>query len=225
MISIIIPVLNEEKSIKETLMTIQRLSGEKEIIVVDGGSHDRTVAIAKGYATVIASYRGRARQMNAGAKVAKGDILWFVHSDSKVAPNSLIEIKKVIETGFIGGSFKLEFYDLNTPFMKFVASTSNARAKYLHLIFGDQGIFMKRSIFVELDGYKEMELMEDWDLSKRIHRLGKLKRLPIVIGTSARRFKQAGPLRMLLRMHKIKLLYLLGTPPEKLAAIYRQVRQ
>lgn len=224
MVSIIIPVLNEEKTIRNTLITLQKLEGDKEIIVVDGGSSDRTVEIAKNFATVLVSDKGRAKQMNAGAHAAKGDILWFVHSDSLLAAHSCFAIERAISEGYIGGCFRLFFYDWDKPFMNFVAITSNLRAKYLHLIFGDQGIFMRKDIFGRLSGFKEMELMEDWDLSRRIHKLGKMKYLNEKIGTSARRFQKNGAVRTLLQMHKIKLLYLLGVPTEELARMYRQVR-
>ncbi len=224
MVSIIVPVLNEEKTIKENLENLTKIEGNKEIIVVDGGSCDKTVDIAKKYAIVINSTRGRARQMNAGAKIAKGNILWFVHSDSKLDKNSILEMEQTIEEGYIGGCFKLYFYDLDTPFMKYVSNSSNRRAKYLKLIFGDQGIFMRKDIFEKLMGYKDMELMEDWELSRRIHKLGKMKVLDKKIGTSARRFKEGGQLKTLLLMHKIKILYVLGTPTDKLSKIYRQVR-
>lgn len=224
MISIIIPVLNEEKTIGENLKTLSKLPDDKEIIVVDGGSIDQTVDIAKKYAKVINSSPGRAKQMNLGAQFAQGQILWFLHSDSRIDINSIDEIEKAIEGEYIGGSFSLYFYDLDTRFMKYVANSSNRRARFLKLIFGDQGIFMRKDIFEELKGYKDMELMEDWDLSDRIHKLGKMKVLDCKIGTSARRFQKGGQLRTLLKMHKIKILYLLGTPTDKLAKIYRQVR-
>jgi GT2 family glycosyltransferase len=108
--------------------------------------------------------------------------------------------------------------------MRFVAHSSNLRAKYLKLIFGDQGIFMRRDIFEKLGGFRDMELMEDWEFSRRIHRLGKMKMIDKKIGTSARRFQKGWMLKTLLKMHKIKFLYLLGLSPEKLNRIYRDVR-
>lgn len=224
MITIIIPVLNEEATIAKCLMNIIEIPGEKELIVVDGGSQDRTVEIASRYARVITSSKGRAQQMNSGANETTGDVLWFIHSDSRLHQNSLFEINKSIEENYIGGCLELYFYDLDTRFMRFLARSSNLRAKYLKLIFGDQGIFMRRDIFDKLGGFKDMELMEDWELSRRIHRLGKMKMINEKIGTSARRFQRDGQLKTLLKMHKIKFLYLLGTPTDKLNKIYREVR-
>lgn len=224
MISIIVPVLNEENSIASLLENLKTLNGDKEIIIVDGGSSDNTIDIVKEYGTVVKSPKGRARQMNEGGKLAKGEILWFVHSDSILELDSLVHIERAIEEDYIGGSFKLSFYDLDTRFMRYISRTSNLRAKYLKLIFGDQGIFMRKDIFKQLDGYKDMELMEDWDMSKRVHKLGKMKSLNIGIGTSARRFEKGGQFKTLLLMHKIKVLYILGVPTDKLSKIYRQVR-
>ena len=224
MISIIVPVLNEENSIGVFLEDLRTLEGDKEIIIVDGGSCDNTINIAESYGIVVESPKGRAKQMNAGAKLAKGDILWFLHSDSRIESNSLLQIEKFMEEDYIGGSFKLYFYDLDTAFMRYVANSSNRRSKYLKLIFGDQGLFMKKDIFEKLNGYKDMELMEDWDMSRRIHKLGKMKAMNTRIGTSARRFHKGGQVKTLLHMHKIKILYILGTPTDKLSKIYRQVR-
>ncbi len=224
MISIIVPVLNEEKNIEKLLSRLNTLQGEKEIIIVDGGSTDNTINIAEKYGMVIESSKGRAIQMNTGASLAKGDILWFVHSDSVVSDDSLTKIKRTIEEGHIGGGFSLYFYDLKTMFMRYVAWTSNLRAKYLGLIFGDQGLFVRKDVFQHLGGYKKMELMEDWELSRSIHRLGKTKIIDSKIGTSARRFKIGGQLRTFFFMQKIKLLYVLGTPPSRLSQIYREVR-
>ncbi|MCT4566661.1 MAG: TIGR04283 family arsenosugar biosynthesis glycosyltransferase [Maledivibacter sp.] len=224
MISIIVPVLNEEKNIEKLLIHLDSLEGEKEVIVVDGGSCDKTVDIASKYTKVIHSKRGRANQMNDGAKVAMGDILWFVHSDSKLHNRSLKSIEEAIQNNCIGGGFSLYFYDYNTLFMGFVAITSNLRARFLGLIFGDQGIFVRRDIFLKLGGYPDIDLMEDWELSKKLYKSGRVMILKTPIGTSARRFKGGGQLKTLLLMHKIKILYLLGVSPQRLKDIYREAR-
>ena len=224
MISIIIPALNEEKTIETLLVSLNSLEGEKEIIVVDGGSCVKTVDKASKYARVIHSQRGRANQMNEGAKTALGDILWFVHSDSKIDKRSLGAIEKAIDNRYLGGGFSLEFYDYDTLFMRLIAKGSNLRAKFLGLIFGDQGIFIRRDVFFQIGGYPNIELMEDWQLSKRLHKAGRVKVLSIPIGTSGRRFKSGGQLKTLLLMQKIKLLYILGVCPAKLREIYREAR-
>lgn len=220
MVSIIIPVLNEEKIIEEVLKKLIKLQGEKEIIVVDGGSTDNTSDIASKYAKVVKGRRGRAYQMNDGAKASKGDVLWFLHCDSKVCEKSLNLIEEAINLGYIGGGLRLYFYDLDTYFMKFVSWSSNLRAKIGGLYFGDQGIFIKREIFEKLGGFKEVPLMEDWDMAMRLKKQGKMKMIDSKIGTSARKFKSEGQLKTLLFMHKIKLLYKLGVSEQKLRDMY-----
>lgn len=224
MVSIIIPVLNEEKSIENLLKGIDGLQGEKEVIVVDGNSTDNTVYIASKYAKVVKSIRGRANQMNAGAKEANGDILWFVHSDSVLQKDSLLLIEKSIENGSVGGGFSIYFYDFNTLFMKYISVTSNIRAKYFKLLYGDQGIFIKKNIFNMIGGYPKIELMEDIELSLKLKKMGKIELLKCTIGTSGRRFMNGGQIRTHLLMHKIRFLYICGVPPYKLIKIYREAR-
>lgn len=224
MISIIIPVLNEEKNIEKSLIQFNRLKGDKEIIVVDGGSNDSTRQIAERFAKVVLSERGRANQMNKGAANARGNILWFVHLDSIINENSIEKIQLAIDEKYVGGGFSLKFYDYDTLFMKYISTTSNLRAKYLGLYFGDQGIFIRRDVFEGVGGYPKQEIMEDWELSLLMKKMGKLKLINTTIGTSARRFKNGGQLKTHLLMHKIKLMYLIGIPTDKLAKIYKDVR-
>lgn len=224
MVSIIIPVLNEEKNIENILLKLTKLKISKEIIVVDGGSTDNTALIASKYAKVISSKKGRAKQMNCGALISKGDILWFLHCDSKISENSLESIEKAIDKGYDGGCFSLYFYDYNTPFLKYISYTSNLRAKYLKLYFGDQGIFIKKNVFKKLGGYPDIPLMEDLELSIRLKKIAKTIVLKDKIGTSARRFVEGGIFKTFLLMQYIKLLYILKFPIEKIASIYKDIR-
>ncbi|WP_050607053.1 TIGR04283 family arsenosugar biosynthesis glycosyltransferase [Clostridium niameyense] len=224
MVSIIIPVLNEEKTIENLLKNLQRLKGNKEIIIVDGGSIDNTFFICQKYGKLLKSKKGRSNQMNVGAKVAKGDILWFVHSDSIVNKNSIDIIEKTIKLGYIGGGFNLYFYDLGSKFMDYIRKTSNLRAKKLKIFYGDQGIFIKKEVFQRIEGYSNLEIMEDLDLSIRLRKIGNMKLVSCTIGTSARRFKNYGEFKTHILMHKLRILYFLGVSTKKLSRIYREAR-
>lgn len=225
MISVIVPVLNEAERIVTLVRSLQGLDGEKEIIISDGGSTDHTPEMLNDFhgVRVINSPSGRARQMNAGARISSGNILWFVHADSHVSPSSIHDIERAISNGAIGGFFRLNFYDADDFFMRFIERTSHTRAKRFGLIFGDQGLFLRRDIFDGLGGFADISLMEDWEISrrlKRFHSQGVIHALDTVIETSARRYIINGRLRTWLKMNLVKALYILGVNTEILRRIY-----
>ena len=161
--------------------------------------------------------------MNEGADVSTGNILWFLHADSLVSTSSLNDIELAISEGAMGGFFRLYFYDVDDKFMKFIERTSHTRAKNFCLIFGDQGLFLKREVFFELGGFADVVLMEDWEISRRLrgfHKQGLIRALNTLIGTSARRYVKNGRLRTWLKMNIVKALYILGVKTEILRLIY-----
>lgn len=230
MISVIIPVKNEAACILTLLESLAGLEGEKEIIVVDGGSTDGTPELARSVAgvTVILSEPGRGQQLQKGAAAAAGEVFWFVHADSVVAPESLSAILEALDSdqpwAAEYGCFSMVFSDADTPGLRWISRTSNSRARKLRLIFGDQGLFITRRTYEAAGGFMPIPIMEDWELSRRLSRLGAPRVLETPIGTSGRRFIEEGVFRTLMRMHWRKLRFTLGVPVEKLAREYKEIR-
>ncbi|MBP3078298.1 TIGR04283 family arsenosugar biosynthesis glycosyltransferase [Streptomyces sp. NPDC007027] len=219
-VSIIVPALNEEAAIDRAASRLCRDFPDCELIVVDGGSTDATAELAAAHATVITSERGRARQMNEGARHASGDILWFVHADTDIAPEALDQIRAALtDPAVVGGGLTLRF-DRRTPALNYLAWTSNARARRLHHIFGDQAMFIRRSAFDELGGFPDLAIMEDLEMSRRLHRRGPLRLLPATSTASSRRLTAHGTWRMIAFMQYLKLLYFAGADPEAIRARY-----
>jgi rSAM/selenodomain-associated transferase 2 len=222
-ISVIVPCLNEETVLPRTLERLAALP--VEIIVVDGQSRDRTLEIAEGHAhQVLISSPGRAKQMNLGASHAAGDILFFMHADSMPPLIADAIILRVLSTPKVAaGSFTLKI-DSPHPVIRFLTYTGNLRARLWQLPYGDQGLFLKKSMFSQLGGFADIPLMEDLELVRRLKKIGRVVIAPEVMTTSARRYEQTGPIRNTLK-NQIRLLrYYTGTPPEKLGAGYRGVR-
>lgn len=224
-VSIIIPTLNEQETIEATLERLRLQFPQCEMIVVDGGSLDETVSLAQKYAHVVTSNRGRANQMNVGALSAKGDILWFIHADTNVEKQALDCIQEAMQIkNVIGGGFRLQFLEDNRK-LRLIARLSNIRARYLHWIFGDQSMFVRRSAFEAIGGFPNISLMEDLEISRTLKQRGKLVLLSPASTTSARRFMEGGIWKTILHMQVLKVQYLLGAEPDKLLAKYSHNRR
>ena len=221
-ISVIIPTLNEESHIEKTLQSVINQAGDYELYVVDGGSTDNTVAIAKRHTKVIDSKRGRAIQMNAGAKLCAGDILLFLHADTILPDNAFREMRKRMQDDtVVGGSFYIAF-DSNNFILKGVSFITRFNFRLFH--FGDQGIFVHRDVFQKLHGYKDMQIMEDYDFYKRLRKQGKviLVRKPVI--SSARRFIKKGVIRQLLINKFVVLAYWAGVDIQTIKRFYDDMR-
>jgi len=221
-ISVVIPTLNEEFHIEKTLQSINKQEGDYEFYVVDGGSTDNTVAIAKRYACVINSKRGRAVQMNVGAKLCTGDVLLFLHADTILPDNAFREIRKRMQDNKVaGGSFYIAF-DADNFILRGISFITRFNFRLFH--FGDQGIFVRRDVFQALNGYKEIPIMEDYDFYKRLRKQGKvvLIRMPVI--SSARRFTKKGILRQLLINKFVVLAYWAGVDIQTIKRFYDDMR-
>ena len=189
-ISVIIPAYNEESTIHKTLEDLMVKHKAEEVIVVDGGSTDNAVALAKEWTKVIRSEKGRARQMNRGAGEATGDIFLFLHSDTQLPEEGLALIRKVIANGAEAGRFRMRF-DHRDWLLRFYESYT----RFHFFSYGDQGFFVTRKMFEDLGGFNETVPFEDIDFYKRLRQLTR----PVIINnpviTSARRFCGVGCLR------------------------------
>lgn len=223
-ISIVIPVLNEEKSIAETVAALMPLSPH-ELIIVDGGSSDRTREICSRLdVTVLSSPRGRGLQMNHGARRATGDVLLFLHADTRLPDSSLDDIRVALRNPqCIGGRFDVQLDGVHWM-LGVIGAIISLRSRMSRVATGDQGIFVRRGVFAELGGYPDIPLMEDVAFSRALKRRGAVACLRSRVITSARRWEKEGIWRTILRMWLLKLLYLAGVSPVRLKRYYGDAR-
>ncbi|GHS86577.1 glycosyl transferase family 2 [Synergistales bacterium] len=231
MISIIVPLYNEEKNILSLTERLATLRGEPQILLIDGGSADDTVSLAQAAlsrrpllnARVVFAQKGRAKQCNAGADEAEGDVLFFLHADGVIEPDAPLLIERAVRSGAEWGCLRLRFDDPH-PLMTLCAYMSNLRARR-GIVFGDQGIFIRAPLFRLTGGFPDMPIMEDYEFSLRLKRARVSPiRINSPIITSARRFAARGRLRTMLDMARLRALYRRGVSAEEIALMYGDVR-
>jgi rSAM/selenodomain-associated transferase 2 len=215
-ISIILPVLNEEQRVGQRLAELAALGrGVGEVLVVDGGSTDATVARARDYpgVTVLSAPRGRASQMNAGAEQARGDVLLFLHADVALPPDAPRHIHTALEDPrVVAGAFKT-----------WTVNDTGLRSRYTRLPYGDQALFIRADVFRRVGGFPAQPLMEDLELSTRLWREGRVRTVDACVTVSGRRFL-ARPVFYFLAVNGFPLLYRLGVSPATLLRVYAHVR-
>jgi len=224
-ISVVIPTLNEAENIVRTIESVGKASGV-EIIVVDGGSTDETVRRAETCgARVLRVASGRAKQMNIGAGEAVGDILLFLHADTRTPQGFEDHIRRALaDPSTVAGAFSL-WIDADAPGLRIVERLTNWRSRHLQMPYGDQGIFIRAEFFRAMGGFPEIPLMEDFELVRRLRKRGRIVIVPIPVRISGRRWRSLGVLRTTLINQAIILGYLVGISPPRLVRWYYGRRQ
>ncbi len=230
-IGIIIPTLDEERALPQTLASLESANFD-EIIVVDGGSRDQTQSLVESYQgsvpscaiKVIESLPGRARQMNAGASESRADIFVFLHADTRLPVDARAAIERVAsDSQFVGGRFDVQF-EQDRGYAWVISRMMNLRSRWSGISTGDQALFVRRTAFQQLGGFKDIPIMEDIEFTSRLKRVGKIAALRSKVITSFRRWEQRGPLRTIINMWTLRLLYWMGVRPHILHQYYGNIR-
>lgn len=226
LVSVVIPVLEEESTIVGALDALAELPGCWEVIVADGGSADGTAALARAHpavARVLSTEPGRSFQMNAGASAATGQVLLFLHADTRLPSSAYRSIIDAASDPLVlGGNFAIRFD--GADWFSAVLGAWYALQRRLGVYYGDSAIWFRHEVFIELGGFAPIPIMEDYDLVRRLEKRGRTRSLPGPAVTSARRWQQSGLLRTITSWVLIRWLFLAGLSPERLARLYPQIR-
>lgn len=221
-LSIVIPALNEAAGIEATLRALQPLRARGvELVLADGGSGDGTAALARTWVDVVADApRGRALQMNAGAALARAEVLLFLHADTRLPPLADVLVLQAVASGACWGRFDVRIE--GRPWvLRVVATLMNLRSRASGIATGDQAIFVTREAFERVGGFPAQPLMEDVEISRRLKRLGRPACLSAKVRTSGRRWEQRGVWRTIVLMWKLRWRYWRGESAARLAEAYR----
>ncbi|HXJ80961.1 MAG TPA: TIGR04283 family arsenosugar biosynthesis glycosyltransferase [Candidatus Methylomirabilis sp.] len=221
-LSIVVPVLDEADNLERLLPHLRRQCPDAEVILVDGGSTDRTALVAHAWPFVcyLPSERGRARQMNAGARAAHGDVLLFLHADTLLPAGAADAIDRSLrDPRIVGGRFDVSFANSH-PAFQLIATFMNWRSRLTGIATGDQAIFVRREVFDALDGYPDIPLMEDVEFCARLKRRGRITCPGLRVITSARKWEREGILRTVVLMWTLRLLHYLRVDPARLHGWY-----
>jgi rSAM/selenodomain-associated transferase 2 len=223
LLSVVIPVRNEAQALPALLDDLAELrTGGAELILVDGGSSDGTCELALGRVDqLLRTASGRALQMNAGAAVARGEYLWFVHADTRVSVDSLKSLRETLSERPLWGRFDVRLSGSGLA-LRLIGAMISLRSRLTGIASGDQGIFVARRHFEALGGYAPIPLMEDLQLCRRLRALTRPRCLRPPLATSSRRWEQHGIWRTVVLMWCLRLAYYCGASPEKLARQYRR---
>jgi len=221
-ISVVIPTLNEASTIAQAIYSARQLGCETELIVVDGGSEDDTIALAQPLADqVINGARGRARQMNAGAALASGNYLLFLHADTQLPTQAVAQLQVAFDHNAAWGRFDVRISG-QTRLLLVIAFMMNLRSRLTGIATGDQAMFVRRDLFESLGGFVEQPLMEDIELSKRLRQKSRPVCLKGPVITSGRRWEQCGVWSTIVLMWRLRWRYWRGESAEQLARDYRR---
>jgi len=226
-LAVVVPVLDEERRIADCLAALAATPGVDETAVVDGGSRDRTAAVAAGFpgVRVLAAPRGRGSQMNAGAAATAAAVLLFLHADVRLPRDAAAWVARTLAApGVVAGAFRTRTVaDGARSWVTPLLPLADLRARWTRLPYGDQALFVRRAAFARVGGFPDQPLMEDLEIALRLRRIGAIARVPAAVTVSGRRFA-ARPLRAAAAMRLFPLLYRLGVPADVLARAYGDPR-
>jgi rSAM/selenodomain-associated transferase 2 len=222
-VSIVVPVFNEVALIRDALVRLRERAPEAEIILVDGKSTDETAEQAAGLChRLVETAANRAVQMNAGAAVGRGEVLWFLHVDAEIPAGSLAAIEEALQDRqLVGGFFRIRLPRMN-PVYRLTDSFAHYAGLLLRMRCGDHGFFCRREVFEKIGGFPEIDLMEDVEFFRKLLRAGRVVVIPKRLVVSPRRYEAVGPLRLTFAFGLIAILHFFHTPMRLLESIYRR---